>query len=172
MILSMFAALSSLAFRRHRATWMAMLCLGVGFTTSHADAQGTGTPILDFTGGSAVAAGLDYTGGYEFIVSSPITIVGIGIWDEGKDGITPHDVGLWTSGGTPLYSTTIDAFATPVGSTSSDGQWLVVPISPPLKLKPGTYVIGSVILHSDTDRDRDFVSITTVPGVTYVRERQ
>ena len=56
------------------------------------------TTIADHTGGTTLTAnGSDFTGGWEFSVSSPVTVNGLCLWDEGANGLAhSHDAGLWT----------------------------------------------------------------------------
>ena len=70
--------------------------------------------VLDLTGGGTVfpcggcgdASGRTF--GWEFTVSGTITVDGIGVWDEGADGIGPDVLaGLWNDAGTLLASVTI-----------------------------------------------------------------
>src|SRR5438552_3149843 len=78
--------------------------------------------MLDNTGGIAINATADVVGGYLFRVTSSITVSGLGLWDEGGNGLAQnHDVGLWNSNGSILLaSTTITNASTPVASASPD----------------------------------------------------
>lgn len=126
-------------------------------------------PILDFTGGSAGFAVPPLTGGWEFTVTSPITISALGIWDEGANGLAAtHQLGLWTSGGTLLTSAIITtADSTPVASTSSAGDWRFTSVTS-LTLAPGDYVVGATY----GSFDPDFIRLatdnpSTIAGVTF-----
>lgn len=46
--------------------------------------------------------------GYSFLVNSAVSVVSLGIWDAGRDGLrNSHSVGLWSSSGTLLASTSV-----------------------------------------------------------------
>jgi hypothetical protein len=74
-------------------------------------------------------------------------------------------VGLWTSGGTLLASTTVtNANSTALASSSPLGVWLATPIAP-LTLAPGDYVLGE--FGSTADLAAALATATTIPGVTF-----
>jgi hypothetical protein len=150
-----------------------ILCLTVLLLLFGVVNQVKGYPILDFVGGIAVSPGGDTIGGWEFNVSSPIAVDGLGLWDEGGDGLSGnHAVGLWNSDGTVLLtSTTITNASTPVGSTSPDGRWLFNDI-PDLVLLPGTYVLGATFLDNDPDQARLEAAATTISTITFIQARQ
>ena len=147
----------------------ALLFLGAsGFNASAAI-----VPIMDITGGLAESAngGSNATQGFGFDLTSTTLITGLGIFDVGSDGLTnSHQVGLWTSGGTLLASTTVDNGAQVVSSTSSFGRWLEKDITP-LALTPGSYILGAFYLDSDTNPTEDQIVFSAVassiPGVSY-----
>jgi hypothetical protein len=128
--------------------------------------------VLDFVGGSAFSPpNFDFTLGWEFTVNSAVSIDGIGFWDELPSGLNnSHEVGLWTSAGTLLRSTSLST-GSPVSSTSPDGEWLFVSI-PPIVLQPGNYVVGATYEVNDTDAPRVFASATTIPEISFVVERE
>jgi hypothetical protein len=140
--------------------------------------------LLDFTGGGTVVAGAPPPGtstmaGWEFRVTSAITVDGIGIFDVGGNGLTaPHDVGLWNGDGSVLLASAIVTNAATVElSTSADGHWLFVGIGP-LTLLPGNYVLGARYGENPPDILRGVVpginpgdSATTVAGVTFIQGR-
>jgi hypothetical protein len=135
--------------------------------------QVKGSPILDFVGGNALSPGGDTIGGWEFNVTSLITVDGLGFWDEGSNGLSgSHAIGLWNSDGTLLLAfTTINNASTPVNSTSPDGRWLFNDI-PDLVLLPGTYVLGATFLDNDPDQARLEATATTISSITFVQARQ
>ncbi len=119
---------------------------------------------MDFTTAGNAFPGFDSgsggTGGWAFTVLSKITVEGLGIWDEGANGLNSgHDVGLWKSDGTLLLSTIVDNTSTPVASTFSRGQWLFDSVTP-LELEPGDYVVGAYYANNDPDRLRSPVPVT------------
>jgi Domain of unknown function (DUF4082)/PEP-CTERM motif len=98
----------------------------------------------------------DFTIGWAFRLTDPISVTSLGVWDEGGDGLAAsHDVGLWTSAGALLASTTVtNASPNVVGSVSGLGDWIFQPLGSALVLAPGAYVIGSV---AGNDAFRTFV---------------
>ena len=130
--------------------------------------------LLDFTGGSANTFGGNATVGWEFTLSSPVLLNGLGFWDNGSDGlINPHDVGIWNSANpsTLLASTTLTtASSTAVASTSPTGRWLFNAI-PSITLLPGTYVVGATIVSNDPDLQRFSATASLFSGATFVQAR-
>jgi hypothetical protein len=102
-------------------------------------------PVLDITGGGSATVPLaDAVGGWEFHVSTSITLWALGLWDEGGNGLDiSHEVGLWNSGQTLLATATVDNSSTRVPSISPEGLWLFTEIAP-IMLSPGDYVLGAV----------------------------
>jgi hypothetical protein len=70
------------------------------------------TAINGWTGARFSNPGYDevFTYGWTFTPTTALTLVSLGVYDDGRDGlIVAHDVGLWDSSGTLLTSTTIGA---------------------------------------------------------------
>jgi hypothetical protein len=127
--------------------------------------------LLDFTGGSANSFGGDATVGWEFTLSSPMMLNGLGFWDHGSDGLDhPHEVGIWNTANpsSPLATTIITSGSTPVASSSSAGLWLFNSVSS-LTLSPGTYVVGATIVANDTDLQRFNATASLIPDATFVQ---
>jgi hypothetical protein len=147
-----------------------LMLLGLILFSPPADA----VPVVDFTGGGAEVAGSSSVVGWEFSVSSAITIDALGFWDEAGDGLnTAHDVGLWNGDGTTLLtSTTVNNSSTPAASTSPDGFWRFQSISP-LVLVPGNYVVAATVSNFDPLRNGLFFAlpITTIPDVSFIESR-
>jgi hypothetical protein len=102
-------------------------------------------PVLDLTGGGFATEPLSPSvAGWEFHLDQPLTIGGVGIWDEHNQPLNiAHEVGLYTSGQTLLLDILLDNNnTTAVASASPDGQWLFTSISP-LVLQPGDYVLAA-----------------------------
>lgn len=104
--------------------------------------------ILDLqTGGTATSCGGcggAATYGWGFTVSSPITVDGIGFWDNAADGLGVNvQAGLWTGAGALLGSATITNGSSAVASASADGIWLFESFGPIL-LGAGDYLLGGV----------------------------
>ena len=95
--------------------------------------------ITSFTGFSTRTG--NYTVGYRFTVSQPITVGSLGIFDangnNALDNPSTASVGLWRSNGTMLASVSVPN-TTPVAN-----RWFSVDLATPITLTPGTtYVIG------------------------------
>jgi hypothetical protein len=91
--------------------------------------------------------------GYQFSVLSPVVLTDLGFLDRSSDGLlSSHDVGLWSTGGTLLASTTITNASSVVASASAGDRWLFESVSPVL-LAVGDYVIGAW-LPPDASDDR------------------
>jgi hypothetical protein len=71
------------------------------------------TAAIDFTSSSINGAtSTTSTRGYEFNITSSVTVIGLSVFDELSDGLVEaHDVGLWDSSGTLLASTVVVSFA-------------------------------------------------------------
>jgi hypothetical protein len=119
------------------------------------------SPIFDFTGtgaGSTATAGRQGTVGWSFTSSIPLTVDGLGLWDQTGSGLRePQTVGLWTSSGELLSTAIVGASSTPVPSSSSAGQWLFTSVTP-FVLSPGDYVLGA--LYATSSLTSDGVRIT------------
>ena len=118
------------------------------------------TPLIDF---SADNSSFDWFGndsgcnngctlGYNFDVTSSISIDGLGIFDAGSDGLNnTHEIGLWSAGGALLASTSVGPGATDSDlSASGAGSFLYSDILS-LTLGAGSYVIGALYEIGDTD---------------------
>ncbi len=151
-----------------RATNFGLLLAIAGvFTGSAADSSAS--IVLDLSGGSAQTAlsGSAGTAGWLFTVHAPITIEGLGIWDEGANGLAaPHQVGLWTLAGSLVASITVNNSGTAVPSSSGLGQWLFGKVSPHL-LNRGEYVLGAFYEANDPDEVRVLTDATTIPNITF-----
>jgi hypothetical protein len=153
------------------ATFAASLALAV---TAQA------TPIMDFTGitGATEGSPTGATRGYAFAVTTPIIVSALGMWDENANGLAQaHSVYLWTSGGALLASATVDNSSSAVASSNVNGDWLFTNIAP-LALGNGSYVVGETSLTSNPDAFAVGggavapLTITSIPGVTYLELRQ
>jgi hypothetical protein len=106
-------------------------------------------PAIQFneaTGGNGTNA--NQSVGWQFNVLAPITVTGLGWFDQGGDGLGhEHTVGIWGPGGALLTSILV-----PTGVAASlDGQYRTVPIAP-LLLSVGDGYIVSVHLRVDRGR--------------------
>ena len=101
----------------------------------HGAPDATAGPVLDFTGGSAIAEPSPAeTAGWEFPVTSPVTITALGIWNEqAADGlVNSHQLGLWNAVGSVLLTSVVitNANSIAVASSSPAGDWRFTPIVP------------------------------------------
>ena len=114
-------------------------------------------------------AGAGTTFGFKFSVSQPMTIDGLGMWDNSPNGIFgSYQVGLWSGdGSTLLASATITgATATVVESgLPSVGQWLFQTISP-VALASGTYLLGSTLRNEEFKFLGHPQGLYPAPGIT------
>lgn len=104
------------------------------------------SPIVDFTstGPGSTAARQQGTVGWSFTSSIPLTVDGLGLWDQSGKGLTaPQTVALWTSAGELLSTATVGTSSTPLPSSSSVGQWVFTSVTP-FVLSPGDYVMGAL----------------------------
>jgi len=127
--------------------------------------------LLDFTGGNANTFSINTIAGWQFTLSSPVVVDGLGFWDQGSDGlVNAHDVGIWNSANPSTllaFTTVTTAGSTAVPSTSSAGLWRFTDISP-ITLSPGTYVIGATVLGFDQDSQIFSATTSLFSGATFV----
>jgi len=162
-------------------TFLFLLPVAVVDLLFQATGQAMAGSALDFGGGHTSDGGSvsGFTLGWAFDISNPLTISGLGLFDMGADGFTAsHQIGLWTSAGTLLVSTTITtANGTPVASTSPVGNWRFTPIGP-LTLAPGgalggAYVVGATVaIHDPDELQVNATGLSLITGVTFQGDRQ
>jgi hypothetical protein len=126
-------------------------------------------PVLQLTGGQpSVTTSELSTGGWSFNLTGPLDIYGLGLWDEGGDGLlAPHSVALWESNGALLSSVTVGNSGLRVSSHSPAGDWLFTTFAAPLLLAPGEYVVGAAFESAIEDQLRVNASVVTLAGVTF-----
>ncbi len=102
--------------------------------------------------------------GWQFALSSPVTVTGLGFFDATGGGLSDsHPVGIWNNGGTLLGSTTVPAGTE--GTTLLSGFRFV--FVEPFTLEAGTYTIGAYGNQTSPDKFRFGVSgSTTITGLT------
>ena len=141
----------------------ATLVLFAGF---HAGAQQFG---IDFAGGGGTANNDGWNLGYEFQVTSPVTIVGLAAWDGNTPGGLSQavPVGLWRNDGSLLASATIAA-----GTLPSDpgDQFADVGIAP-ITLSPGLYDVAALDPQIFGGFWPSLQNFTEAPGINYVQDR-
>ena len=107
----------------------------------------------------------DQTVGWQFNVLSPLTVTGLGWYDDGGNGLaTGHSVGIWNPSGTLLASILV-----PAGTVAAlDGQFRTVSI-PDLSLTIGDgYIIGGVNFLANTERLAANVAQVVDPRIGFV----
>jgi hypothetical protein len=136
---------------------MAALLSGAG--------RGSGAPILTFDAGTGSSgAENNQSVGWRFTVVSPVTVTGLGWFDDNGDGLaTSHTVGIWDPSGALLTSILI-----PAGTAAPlDGQFRTEAISP-ITLTPGVnYVVGGENFSTNTERLAFDVSQTVDPHILF-----
>jgi hypothetical protein len=158
---------------RHELSQL-VLCLaliGLGDVSRAAADPVVLRPILDIVGGvpsETTAASITY--GWWFSLSQSVTVNGIGIWDEGGDGLLPGTVpvALWRRDGTLLATGIVGDGAQPVSSIGTSGTWLFDRFASPLTLDIGEYVVGALYSRALQEPLRVNATTVTLPGVTYL----
>jgi hypothetical protein len=120
-------------------------------------------PAVEYTSVQTLSDNRLFTLGYEFTTSVPMNINALGYWNDGR--ANDHMVGLWTDTGTLLTSTTV------LGTDPVTGHFRYHDIGS-FSLAPGTYVIGGQYLANNDPFPFQAVGVTTIPGYTYVSDRQ
>lgn len=108
-----------------------------------------------------------FTLGYSFSLSQSFSLTGLGIFDEGGDGLlNSYDVGLWSAGGTLLASTVVSGGT---AATLVDGYRYDA--FSPITLGVGDYRIGALYTNAAGADPLYFAgganTITPIAGVTY-----
>ena len=139
-----------------------LLCLTLLLLLS---ALGNATPQAAFTStGLAVwpnADNEDYSLGFEFSVSSPVTVTALGYNYFGAPLNVSHDVGIYTSGGTLLTSATVTN-----ASTVFNG-YLYTAVTP-IVLGAGDYVIAGTSLGLNDGWIYQATSVVGASGLAFV----
>jgi len=149
--------------RSQRICWVAP-CAAASFLLAGAAAHGH--PVLSFneaTGGNATNQ--NQSVGWQFNVVSPLTVTGLGWFDQGANGLSvSHTVGIWNPSGTLLSSVVVPAgVAAPL-----DGQYRTSAVAP-FTLPVGTgYIVGGQNFSTSTDRLASNVSHTVDSRISYV----
>jgi len=162
-----------------RLHFVSLVLVGA-FTVSLTTTAAASTIGLDpVSGGGFSSTGLNSTRGFEFTVSTSLTVSALGLFDVDADGLgEAHNVFLWTSTGTLLASASVDSGDTAVDSAyaPADSQWLFASIAP-FVLTPGTYVLGATYAIGSPDAflagtHPSPISVTTASGISWVGLRQ
>jgi hypothetical protein len=100
---------------------------------------------LDNTVGGALGNG-PYTIGWSFALNSPVTVIGLGMFDDSQDGLADsYPIAIWDDTGDQLVSADV-----PSGTDAVlNGSFRMVSVAP-VRLFPGpTYYIGALVVGSD-----------------------
>jgi hypothetical protein len=149
---------------------LAVILSSAVLTVSSGMAQQLG---INFTGGGigSYYNGSPLTLGYEFQVTSPVTITGLAAYDPNAPGGIPFDVpvGLWYNGGGLIDSATV-LTGTPAIPGSQFAEVGITPIS----LAPGLYQVGAYDTQAFTfgggGEGPPFTGVTFAPGINYVED--
>lgn len=132
--------------------------IAAGLLLSVFSAASIATPVITFDEASGTSGtNSNQSVGWQFDVLSPISVTGLGWYDQGQDGLgVAHEVGIWDSAGVLLASAIV-----PAGTTGTlDGVYRKVLIST-LNLGVGTgYIVGG--LNSSNSGDRLATNVTQV----------
>lgn len=130
------------------------------------------TIAISYRGGEALfnPHPYDATAGWEFSLSAPVLLTDLGVWADFDVLRNSHQVTVWTEAGVQVAQATVD------NSGTLTLGFVYVPLSTPVLLPVGDYVIGAFYASqfSQDDADAFFAkatSITTAPGVTYNESR-
>jgi hypothetical protein len=116
------------------------------------------------TGVENDAYNANVTLGWNFTLTSPLTLLDLGYFDYGGDGLAdPHPVGIWDSDGDLLASAVV-----PAGTAGTLVDGFRFETVAPLVLVPGDYTIGGYANVASTDIF-DFAdpSTVTIGGLTF-----
>lgn len=122
----------------------------------------------------------DYTLGFQFSVTDPITYNALGVFDAisatRAPGSTSHNnaaglnsshvVGLWNAAGTLLVSATVDPTDPWIASQNTYGKWIYQTITP-MTLSVGTYTVGALYLRNSDPVMVQQTAVENVPGILY-----
>ncbi len=101
-----------------------------------------------------------FTFGWQFTVTSPITVTELGYYDPNGKLKSNHDVGIFASDGSLLLSTTITA-----GKYTTEDGFAFVAV-PSFTLADGTYVIGGDSFDSKDPFIFSASSLLPIPEIT------
>jgi hypothetical protein len=136
---------------------------------------------VNFSGGGYFQSDYAYTLGYEFQVTTPVTVVGLAALDPASSLIGVNVVvGLWQNGGNlgetgslpgPLLTSAIISAGT-LPTMGAGGQFAEVAITP-IVLTPGLYEVAATdpdfILGGGT-AGSPLTGLTVAPGINYVED--
>lgn len=143
-----------------------LVCLAVLALIVGSAGQVKADPVLTFdenTGGNA--ANQNQSVGWQFNVLQPLTVIGLGWFDERANGlVTAHTVGIWSPDGTLLTSVLV-----PAGTAAPlDGQFRAVFITPLVLPVGNGYIVGGENFFANTERLADNASQMVDPRIRYI----
>jgi hypothetical protein len=141
-----------------------MFLVGVVLASSWASPARAATinPIVEYSEASTLFDAQPFTLGYQFTLDTLFDINALGYWDDGLSN--NHQVGVWTSEGTLLASTTV------LGTDPLTGHFRYHDIT--FTLGPGSYVIGGEFLGNNDTFTYNATGVTSLPGYTWNEDRQ
>ena len=149
---------------------IAVAAIALVSSSAHAQIQALNF-TNDYTGGIPI---FNSTYGWEFSVTSTVTVTDLGVYDRSNDGfLHSHTVGLWTSNGSLLADTILAAGASGTADVVSGGGTGAFRYNSigPLVLGPGDYVVAASVIARDDDGV--FFSTTTppttAPGINFLQ---
>lgn len=120
------------------------------------------SPVVEYTSSGTLSDSRAFTLGYDFSLSSALTVNALGYWDNGRNN--NHQVGIWDSSNNLVASTTV------LGTDSLVGHFRWGSIGP-VTLGPGRYTIGGEFL-GDGTFNSFATGIVTHSAFTYGSDRQ
>jgi hypothetical protein len=139
----------------------ACLAIGAAVLAAGQPARAQSVPVLGVDPAVTYTFNESYYGasiGWTFKLTQPMTVTGVGWYDEGGDGLShSHEIGLWS--GEPTFedpSNVVQLFTAtvPAGTTAPlDGPWRRLDFNVSLTLEPGIYEIAG----TDYSENRDVV---------------
>ena len=152
---------------------LSVLVIGLGAlnaSTLHA------APVI--TGGIEVSTNTAYAAnfmnGYDFVSTTNQSLTGLGMWDEGSNGLPQSfQVGLWFTGTQTLLASAVIDSADPLDPsvTVAGGQWHYETLASPVSLLSGTtytlaFQVGSPSLSVADSLLLQYSSLSVNPNVT------
>ena len=123
---------------------------------------GAATLGVDFSSPGLQAGQSSWSLGYQFIANNAISVVALGTFDYGQDGLAgPQQVGLWDASHNLLASTFVD------NSDPLQGFWRFNAISPISLVAGATYYVASQGGEGYTFEPSGF---TVDPNITFVQD--
>jgi len=133
------------------------------FSTSIPAAAAPITPAVEYVSARTLQDSRSFTLGYQFTLSGAVGINALGYFNDGLSNA--HQVGIWTSTGSLLVSTTV------LGTDTLVGHFRYHDIGT-TTLGPGSYVIGGEYLGNNDLFPYLALGVTRIAQLTYNEDRQ